>query len=69
MQETIIAINHHNNKIRIKALQFNIKAIYSFPLIICLIYFPFYFMVIQNKHINKLICVSLYLLFLILSQK
>ncbi|HAS8350677.1 TPA: hypothetical protein I7721_06090 [Vibrio vulnificus] len=69
MQETIIAINHHNNKTRIKALQFNIKAIYSFLLIICLIYFPFCFIVIQNKHINKLICVSLYLLFLILSQK
>lgn len=69
MQETIIAINHRNNKIRIKTLQFNIKAVNSFLLIICFIRFFFYFMVIQNKHINKLICVSLCLLYLILSQK
>ncbi|HIB8921347.1 TPA: hypothetical protein ACWYFB_002698, partial [Morganella morganii] len=34
MQEIIIAINHHNNKTRIKALQFNIKAVNSFSLII-----------------------------------
>ncbi|RUT67073.1 hypothetical protein CKG00_12350 [Morganella morganii] len=69
MQETIIAINHRNNKIKTKALQFNIKAIRSLLLITPWFYFTFRFIMIQNKHINKLICVSLYLLFPILSQQ
>ncbi len=69
MQETIIAINYRNNKIRIKAFTFNIKAIHSFLLIIYLINFTMFFIVIQNKHTHKPICVILYLFYFILSQK